>query len=914
MFKQPDAVLRPPEDFLLTIEPMTKDGHSSIGRKLQGFSIQSRRAMFEHTIQRIKARRYIYAGLLLALAAIARIESGRAQTDGTTSSVELGIIVTSTPEEAQQAIAKLKTGVNFGILAKEVSIDPTADDGGYLGRLSPVQLLPELRDAVSAMKTGQIAGPIRTASGFAILTIFPVAPQYLDLDVNRTRELIDSGAIRTGFDVSGLAEADNSFLQFPKPEGWNRDLRQICELRKQSDSAAIASLEKLLSSSQDAPSALAQPADIVRTHLLLAQMYAYSGKMEEAIQQQKLALPIALSDVPDAVPLVQKMIGASYLHLSEMENGTYHSAGAQGIFPPLAPGEHYAKQEESKLAIGYLSGYLEQHPDDYGVRWLLNVAYATLGLYPGKVPQAQLIPLSAFQSSEDVGRFRDIASAIGVDAFLQAGGIVVDDFENNGLLDIVASSMNPCDPLHFYHNNGDGTFTDRAVQAGLAGQLGGLNIVETDYNNDGCMDLLVLRGGWEFPMRKSLLRNNCDGTFTDVTEQSGLGDTVTATNSAVWADIDNDGYLDLFIANEKSPSQLFRNRGDGTFEDISHSAGIDRIQFSKGVTAADYDNDGYVDFYVSNFDGPNFLYRNNHDRTFTELAKLAGVQAPGTGFATWFFDYDNDGWPDLFVANYPSYSVDEVIRSYMRLPYHVDTMKLYRNLHDGTFQDVTAQVGLDRVFTPMGANFGEVNNDGFLDIYLGTGQPSFGAMVPHVLLKNDGGKRFSDITASSGTGDMHKGHGIAFADLFRSGREDIVANFGGAVPGDRHTLRVFENPGDANDWVNVRLVGVKSNRAAIGAKITVTVENDGHGPRSIVRTVGYGSSFGGNPMEQHIGLGHGARITSLDIWWPATNTRQHFTSVDKNQFLLIREFAANYTKLDRKPIHPAGSKFLAAVH
>jgi hypothetical protein len=442
--------------------------------------------------------------------------------------------------------------------------------------------------------------------------------------------------------------------------------------------------------------------------------------------------------------------------------------------------------------------------------------------------------------------------------------------------------------------------------------LGGLNLVQVDFNNDGCMDLMVLRGGWEFPMRKSLLRNNCNGTFTDVTDQSGLGKTVTSTNSAMWADFDNDGFLDVFIANENSPSQLFRNRGDGTFEDVSHAAGIDRTGFSKGVTAADYDNDGYVDFYVSNLNGPNVLYHNNHDGTFTDIAKQAGVQAPGTGFATWFFDYDNDGWPDILVNAYPSYSVDEVIRSYMHLPYHADTMKLYRNLHNGTFQDVTDQVGLNRVFMPMGADFGDADNDGFLDIYLGVGNPSYGSMMPHVLLHNDGGKSFSDITASSGTGDMHKGHGIGFADLFRHGHEDIVANFGGAVPGDRHSLRLFQNPGNDNDWINVRLVGVKSNRAAVGARVQVTVENDGRVKRSIHRTVGYGSSFSGNPMEQHIGLGHGARVTGIDIWWPASNTRQHFSDVAKNQFILVKEFGKEHTKLDRQPVN-IGTRIVAGT-
>jgi hypothetical protein len=151
------------------------------------------------------------------------------------------------------------------------------------------------------------------------------------------------------------------------------------------------------------------------------------------------------------------------------------------------------------------------------------------------------------------------------------------------LYDIVTSDFGQCAPMHYFHNNGNGTFSDHTSQAGLSDQLGGLNLVQTDYNNDGCLDILVLRGAWEFPQRKSLLRNNCDGTFTDVTAASGLAEPATDTQTAVWADIDNDGYLDLFVGNENKPSQLFHNRGDGTFEDISHAAGIDRIAFTKGV-------------------------------------------------------------------------------------------------------------------------------------------------------------------------------------------------------------------------------------------------------------------------------------------------------------------------------------------
>jgi hypothetical protein len=172
------------------------------------------------------------------------------------------------------------------------------------------------------------------------------------------------------------------------------------------------------------------------------------------------------------------------------------------------------------------------------------------------------------------------------------------------------------------------------------------------------------------------------------------------------------------------------------------------------------------------------------------------------------------------------------------------------------------------------------------------------------MFRNHDGKYFVDVTTASGTGELHKSHGVAFADIARNGREDILTVIGGAVPGDAHAFRVFENPGNGNDWINVKLVGVKSNRAAIGARIKVTVESQGPNKitRSIYRTVGSGGSFGASPLEQHIGLGKSARIVNIEVWWPASNTRQNFANVDKNQFLEIKEFSETYTKLVRKAV------------
>jgi hypothetical protein len=208
----------------------------------------------------------------------------------------------------------------------------------------------------------------------------------------------------------------------------------------------------------------------------------------------------------------------------------------------------------------------------------------------------------------------------------------------------------------------------------------------------------------------------------------------------------------------------------------------------------------------------------------------------------------------------------------------------------------------------MGANFGDIDNDGFLDIYMGTGNPSYGSLMPNVLLRNKEGKFFVDVTMSSGTGEWHKGHGVAFADLDNDGDEDIVAEIGGATLGDKHTMRVFENPGNHNDWISLKLVGVKTNRAAIGARIKVTVENKGRGSRSIYRSIGSGGSFGASPLEQHIGLGSDARIMNLEIWWPVSNTRQHFSNVEKNQALKITEFSSDLTRIERTTYRLGGAK------
>jgi tetratricopeptide (TPR) repeat protein len=822
---------------------------------------------------------------------------------GFTVKIPVRIIVVDSRADALQIQERLKKGEDFPSLAMKFSIDPTAKDGGYLGDVDPAGLRPELRDAVRGIGHGEVSPVFKISEGYAILTI-DRGERTSAMGENATAilALTGPGAIHYGPTVDGFGEVYEVFNRFPdKPRDWDKVLRPVtaAELHRQSLSSGIQHIQELLAIDPDDM----DPTNAVQTRFLLAQLYAFQGEMEEAIEQWKICYKLAQSFDAKLTQYIEEVLGIAYLHKSEMDNHIYSAPGEKCIFP-MSPAMRFEKTVDSENAAGHFLKYLDQNPDDLEVKWLLNLTVRTLGRYPDAIPNKHLIPLAGFESKQDIGRFEDVAPQSGIKHFADGGGIIVDDFENRGLFDIVLSNYDTQtpQPLRYFHNNGDGTFIDRTEQSGLSGQLCGLNMLQADYNNDGCLDILVLRGAWVYPQRMSLFRGNGDGKFEDVTVEAGLG-VLAATQAAVWADINNDGLLDLFVGNEKGHSYLFLNKGDGTFEDISASSGIDRIAFTKGVVAADYDNDGYVDFYVSNLGSGNFLYHNEGDNTFKEVARESGVRdSLGRSFATWFFDYDNDGWPDLFVTSDYS-SVDETLRTYLGLPSNATSLKLYKNNRDGTFEDVSTRVGLNKVFMPMGANFGDIDNDGFLDIYLGTGNPSYGSLVPNVLLRNDGGKQFVDITASSGTGELHKGHGISFADTCNTGHQDLLTVIGGATTGDKHAFRFFRNPGNENNWIRVKLVGVKSNRSAIDARIKVTVNNEGHGRRSIHHIGGSGGSFGANPLEQHVGLGAKALIEEIEILWPASKTRQVFSRVGVNQCIEIKEFATQYVPQVR-PVIP----------
>jgi len=597
------------------------------------------------------------------------------------------------------------------------------------------------------------------------------------------------------------------------------------------------------------------------------------GMIDEAIEhyaEARQTLPkIAekLSDEDHQRYLFRIAVG--YLRLAESENCVHCQTGESCILPISGGGQH-GQKIGSEESIKALEDLLVLNPDHLAAKWILNIAAMTLGRYPHEVPDAYRIDPAKF-SGEPFPRFTNIAKTLGLATLSLSGGVIADDFTGDGAIDLVVSDWSTKGQIRLFVNDGNGAFKDQTQAAGLTGIYGGLNLVQADYDNDGHKDILVLRGAWRGAQGRhpnSLLRNDGNGRFIDVTFEVGLGDVHYPTQTAAWYDINNDGHLDLYIGNEDFPSQLFVNDGKGYFKDIAKQAGVTNDRYAKAVSWGDFNGDGYVDLYVSNYAAANRLYRNNGDETFTDVAGDLGVQGPLNGFAAWFWDFDNDGILDIFASSY-NMSVEDVAAPYFDLPVKGETACLYKGTVEGSFKNVAADMGLDAAIDPMGANFGDLDNDGFLDLYLGTGYPAYESLMPNVMYHNRAGKRFADVTFSGGFGHLQKGHGIAFADFRGTGENDVFIELGGAYPGDAFTNGYFLNPGFGNQSIRIKLRGSKSNRDGIGAKIQVDFTTDGK-RQTVYRWVNSGGSFGANPLIAHIGVGKAERVHQIKITWPAT--------------------------------------------
>ena len=473
-------------------------------------------------------------------------------------------------------------------------------------------------------------------------------------------------------------------------------------------------------------------------------------------------------------------------------------------------------------------------------------------------------------------------------------GVAWLDYDQDGLMDLffvqsaATDIYKPSTPLHcaLYHNNGDGTFTDVTQRAGVGGEGHyGQGVAVGDFDNDGYPDLYVT--GYNYAI---LYRNNRDGTFTDVTSKAGVADKGGWSTSAGWFDYDKDGWLDLVVTNyiEWTPetniwcgehqagyrsychpgnykgqkTKLYHNNHDGTFTDVSAASGVGKPESKgMGLVLADFNNDGWPDIAVANDSWPNFLFINKHDGTFEDVSLYSGVAASQegryeAGMGIDAADIDGDGWYDIYITH---------------LDFELN--RLYHNNRDGTFTDDTYSRGIAKVMhlSGVGMKFIDYDNDGWSDILQLNGamldniqlyHPEVSYKEPLLMFRNIGKGKFDNVSESLGADFMHPiaGRGLATADYDNDGDIDFVTNNRGDYPS---LLR--NDGGNANHWLTVLLIGTKSNRDGIGSSLRLISE----GVPQVEQAKGGMGYMSASDPRIHFGLGKKTKIDSLQVTWPS---------------------------------------------
>ena len=502
----------------------------------------------------------------------------------------------------------------------------------------------------------------------------------------------------------------------------------------------------------------------------------------------------------------------------------------------------------------------------------------------------------------------------------KGSGIAFFDYDNDGWLDIYLTNGSRLDAkwpagtaptTHLFKNNRDGTFTDVTEKSGIGRSGWQTGICVGDYDNDGWDDLFCTFWG-----RNILFHNNGNGTFSDVTKKAGLAQEKGRWGTGCsFVDYDRDGHLDLFVCNfvhldpDNPPSIdnasfcqwkgvptmcgprglpgdtniLYRNNGDGTFRDVSEKAGILKPgpRYSITSVCCDFDNDGWPDIYVAVDSMPSILYQNNHDGTFTDIAVISGCayNADGheqAGMGLGVADYDCDGWFDIFKTNFAD-----------------DTSNLYHNNGDGTFTDLSfnSGLGINNTYVGWGCGFIDYDNDGWSDIvqinghvYPEIDKYNFGEAFknPRLVYKNLGNGSFKDVSATMGPGitSHYSSRGAAFGDYDNDGGMDILILNMNDLPSLLHNVG-----GDKQNWIKLKLIGTKCNRTAIGARARVIT-----GKHVQMAEVQSGASvMSQNDLRLHFGLGESKLVDVVEVKWPTTQKIERFDKVKANQILTIRE-------------------------
>jgi hypothetical protein len=544
---------------------------------------------------------------------------------------------------------------------------------------------------------------------------------------------------------------------------------------------------------------------------------------------------------------------------------------------------------------------------------------------------SQQVPAAKSSVNPGLANFSDIAEKAGLTAVNVFGGVdtkkyiiettgtgvAIFDYDNDGWPDIFivngttleGFSAKDAPTNHLYHNNHDGTFTDVTAKAGLTATGWGQGVCAGDYDNDGWEDLYVTYYG------KNRLYHNDHGVFTEVGEKAGVAGSGKAWGTGcAFVDFNRDGRLDLMVANyvdfniatTPTPGEgsscvwkgvpvmcgprglpgakniLYENRGDGTFVDVSAKAHIDQTggHYAFSVSTFDYDDDGWPDIYVACDSAPSILYHNNHDGTFTDVAVMAGVAfnedgREQAGMGTTIADYNGDGRLDIFKTNFSD-----------------DTPTLYRNDGGGIFSDVTyaAGLGLHTQYLGWGTMFFDFDNDGWPDLVLANGHVypevdkfhlSSGYMEPRLLYHNNGNGTFTDITASAGSGfsTVSSARGLAVGDFWNDGRISVLVNNVYAKPSLLVNAAHYNN-----HWVTFKTEGTRSNRDGIGAKIRAKA-----GGRTLVDEVRSGSSYiSQNDLRVHFGLGLASMINGVEVRWPS-GLVEHFDNLKVDAIHVLKE-------------------------
>jgi hypothetical protein len=618
------------------------------------------------------------------------------------------------------------------------------------------------------------------------------------------------------------------------------------------------------------------------------------------LKSKMIANHIPQLDTDFTLADIDREIAIARFRNSEQLNCQLGANANSCIFPFTGNAVHLLA-DDAKQSRAILLQLLHNNQHDEVSRWLLNIENSAIGYPVDSIPVAYRMNMSKYEAPVSFKPFNNVAIDAGVSASGLAGGAATEDFNHDGLMDIVVSSCGLYDPLRLFINKGNGTFEEQTKQAGLDGITGGLNLTTCDYNNDGWIDIFLMRGGWmegygNFP--NSLLQNNGNGTFTDVTIQAGLY-SLHPTHSSVWVDFNHDGWVDAFVGHETSDtadlhySEFYINNRNGTFTECAEQAGLRISQFVKGTGFTDIDNDGWADIYVSVFGGKNILLKNNgvsknNIPHFTDVTQQAGVEEPIFSFSVFSTDINNDGWDDLFAQGYMQEDIISDVASGYLGKKTASRPYVYINQKNGTYTDQSQQYHLLRSIQGMGLNFGDIDNDGYPDIYCGTGNPDFKALFPNVLLHNVNGKYFEDVTMQTRTGNLQKGHGIAFCDIDNDGDEDIYEDLGGFFKADIGNNMLFENPGTGNNYIGLLLSGCKSDKSCVGARIEIIITEAGK-QRHIYKTVCTGGSFGSNSYRQLIGIGKTFMVDQINIYYPTTGIRQTFKNTIANKYYQVNE-------------------------